>query len=184
MPILVAGRTRRARFANRQRGLTLVELLVVLLIVGMTAGLAAMSIPRGQSDVRQASALLERELAALRDQAVTEVAVLGLSSDGGTLTSFRGVDGAWVLTGELPMPGRAEVELVLDEGWQLPEHTDELILGISAEAEEGTQEAFRPQIIFSPEGSVTPFALRVREGRDRQMIRVGPFGTIMVDGDG
>lgn len=183
MPTLAAGRTDAPSAANGQAGLTLVELLVVLFIFAMTAGLAAMAIPRDQSDVSRASAMLEREIAALRDTAVTEVAVIGLTANGDTFTSFRGVDGVWVLAGEMRMPGRAEVELVPEEGWVLPEHTDEIILGITEEPEGNVEEAFRPQIVFAPEGSVTPFSLRVREGRDRVTLRVGPFGRIVVDDD-
>ncbi|MEM1379668.1 MAG: prepilin-type N-terminal cleavage/methylation domain-containing protein [Pseudomonadota bacterium] len=178
MLTLEAGRTRA-----RQAGLTLVELLVVLLIIGMTAGLAALAVPRGESDLSKAARFVERDITALRDRAVTEVALFGLNADGQVLTRFRGAAGAWQVAAQVGLPGDVDIDLAPVEGWALPEHETELVLGISPDDPEAEEEPFRPLVVFGPEGSVTPFVVTLRDRRAAVIIRVGPFGRVEVDDD-
>lgn len=183
MPISAAGRTDPG-----QRGVSLVELLVVLLVIGMAAGMVVLVMPRGEADIASAVRTAERAVAGARDRAVTEVTVLGVVAGDGRLSVFEAREGRWQRAGIRQMPGGVTVDLLPEEGWRLPEHPGELLLGLapprSEEAADGPgipDEPFAPDIVFSPEGSVTPFALRLHDGRREAVIRVGPFGTIRTD---
>lgn len=175
MPISAPGRT--------EAGLTLVELLVVMLIVGMTAGIVIFAVPRGQSDLAKASLQVERDVASLREAAVAEVALYGVltSTDGYAL--YRAAEGQWILIETREMPRSVTLEFKPEGGWELPEHRGEIILGILQPAEEETEDEGEPDIVFGPEGSVTPFTVKLQDGRRDTTIRVGSFGELVEDED-
>jgi len=175
---------RTSTTGKSETGVTLVELLVVLLIIGLSVSMVVLAVPRGQSDLAKAATLVEREIAGLRDSSVATVSVFGLTVDGQRLDRFRAAEGAWQLAQQTDLPGRVIVELKPDETWDLPEHTEEISLGgVFEKPDEGEEETFRPEIVFAPEGSVTPFTIQLRDGRESVIIRVGPFGRIEVGGD-
>ncbi|NRA30100.1 MAG: prepilin-type N-terminal cleavage/methylation domain-containing protein [Parvularculaceae bacterium] len=177
MPTSTTGRT--------EAGVTLVELLVVLLIIGLSVSFVVFSVPRGQSDLAKATTLVEREIAGLRDSAVSNVAIFGLTIDGRRLDRFRAGEGEWLLAQQTELPGRVVVKVQSEEGWSLPEHEEEISLGGVFEQQEREGEgAFRPAIVFSPEGGVTPFSVTLRDRSDSVTIRVGPFGRMQVEADG
>lgn len=168
-----------------EAGVTLVELLVVLLIIGLSVSFVVFSVPRGQSDLAKATALVEREIAGLRDSAVSNVAIFGLTIEDRRLDRFLAGEGQWQLAQQTELPGRVSANVQSEEAWSLPEHEEEINLGgVFEEREREAEEAFRPGIVFSPEGGVTPFSVTLRDRGDSITIRVGPFGRMQVEVDG
>lgn len=166
-----------------ERGLTLVELLVVMLIIGMTAAVVMFAVPRGPSELQTAVRMVEADVAAMRDRAVSEVALYGLLPNEAGYARYRAEEGAWTLIDQREIPRDVAFEILPEEGWQLPEHRSEVILGIDLRSDEDEEDVIRPTIVFGPEGSVTPFAVNLREGRLDATVRVGPFGKIGEDED-
>lgn len=163
-----------------EAGLTLVELLVVLLIVGMTAGMVVFAIPRSQTGLASSSLQVERDVASLRDAAVSNVATYALKTVAGGYARYVARDGQWVLLDTTEFPDGVDFELAAEGGWQLPEHEETILIGLPPAEEE---EPFAPDVLFSADGSVTPFAVQLRQGRDEAVLHIGPFGRIVGGGD-
>ncbi|GGY52713.1 prepilin-type N-terminal cleavage/methylation domain-containing protein [Parvularcula lutaonensis] len=173
MPISAPGRT--------EAGLTLVELLVVMLIIGMTAGIVIFAVPRGQSDLAKASLQVERDIAALREAAVAEVALYGVRTMPRGYVLYKAEEGAWSELAVRELPRSVDLELKPEGGWELEEHRGEIPLGIPpADDDDAPKE---PEVVFGPEGSVTPFSVKLSDGRRDAEIRVGPFGELVEEGD-
>ncbi|NNU17109.1 prepilin-type N-terminal cleavage/methylation domain-containing protein [Parvularcula sp. ZS-1/3] len=169
MPTSAPGRT--------EAGVTLVELLVVMLIIGMAAGMVLFAIPNEPSALGQISQQLERDVAALRDQAVAESAhyAVDISPEGYGI--YRAEEGQWVLLAARAVPSVVGFELTSQEAFALPEHREDILLGLPfTEEDEG---AFDPEIHFAPDGSVTPFAVKLGQGRLKTVISVDAFGRIV-----
>ena len=158
-----------------EAGLTLVELLVVMLIIGMAAGMVVFAIPRGQSDVAKSALQVERDVASLREAAVSNVDTYALKSVVGGYARYKAEDGQWALLDTTVFPKTVAFELAAEGGWYLPEHRETLQIGSPPEQE---REVFRPNILFAPDGSVTPFTVHLRDGRLKTSIRVDTFGKI------
>lgn len=158
-----------------EAGLTLVELMIVLLIIGMVSGVVLFTIPGGQSDLSKATLQVERDVASLREAAVTDVATYALKSVVGGYARYKAQDGQWVLLDTTVFPKSVQFELAAEGGWDLPEHRETVQIGIPPAEEEAL---FRPDILFSSDGSVTPFAARLRDGRLKTSVRVDAFGRI------
>ncbi|MEM1410476.1 MAG: prepilin-type N-terminal cleavage/methylation domain-containing protein [Pseudomonadota bacterium] len=170
---------------RNEAGLTLVELLVVLAIIGLSTALVVVAAPRKGSDLAVATRLVEREVAGLRDSAVSRSALFALAIDAARLDRFEAKDGAWTLIEQTTLPAAVGVTLETGVGWSLPEHEEEVRLGgVFQQTEEAAEEEFRPPIVFTPEGSVTPFSVLLRQDQSSVIIRVGPFGRVTVDSRG
>lgn len=175
MPTSAPGKT--------EAGLTLVELMVVLLIVGMTASVVVLARPRGQSPLVEAVEMVERDVLSMREVSLAEVASLGVVTGPDYYVRYRGVDGAWGDPVERVLPRGVVMKLAPREGWALPEHQESLpftLRGAQAPAEDEDEEAVKPDVVFGPDGTVTPFSLELSDGPDRVLISVGPFGRFEV----
>jgi general secretion pathway protein H len=173
MPISAPGRT--------ERGLTLVELLVVLLIIGMTTGLTVLALPRSDSDLAAIAQRLERDIAALRDDAVAQGRFYGITAEPGRIRRVTARDGEWQVLDEQRLPPGFAVELRAEEGWQLPEHRDTLLF--TPPQEETEEDSVKlPPIRFAPDGSVTPFSVTLRQGRAQAILRIGADGRFRTEG--
>ena len=162
---------------HRQRGVTLVELLIVVTIIGLMAGLVVMTVPR-PAPLREASERLQREIVTIRDDAVVTSRARGLSILPSGLAVFDVQDGEWVEMATYPVPPILSLELSLDTEWELPEHDDDLIASLSDEDDDDEEEG--PQIRFSPLGEVTPFALVIVSPSGRVEISFDAFGVMEV----
>lgn len=155
------------------RGFTLLELLVVVLIIGILAGFAVLSVGDGgrgqrlEQEARRLAALIE--LAS--EEAVLRAQEFGLSV---TAQNYRFL----VLEGDDWQPP-ADDEVLrarpLPEGVAL-----ELVLEGRAVELEQVDAAPAPQILLLSSGELTPFELRLRadEGRDHYRLSGHPDGRV------
>jgi general secretion pathway protein H len=175
MQISAPGRTDPGHLS--QRGLTLVELLVVLLIVGVAAGIVIFSIPDGREDERSAMARFEQDVISARDQAIAENTLYGIEPVPGGYTVYRLVAEGWLPIESRAFPDDMRFELLPEDAFELPEHREEIGFGLPPREEPATA-ALSPDLLFAADGSVTPFTA-VFAGRDgRQALKGDPFGTV------
>ncbi|MEE4208524.1 MAG: GspH/FimT family pseudopilin [Parvularcula sp.] len=160
-----------------QGGLTLVELLIVMVIVGMTAGMVMLAAPRGETDLRRAAVELERELASLRDGALYAGRVYGMGfEEKGVVTYEPGGEG-WRERSVLDFGGTVSFKASPGEGLVLPEHEDEIAFGrpLSEDEKEAPSE---PTILFLPDGGATPAEIELRSAEGAIVITLDAQGRL------
>jgi general secretion pathway protein H len=81
--------------APGERGFTLVELLIVLAVLGLLAGVAVARWPASDDAVRSEAAALATRLAAARDQAIIEGRAYALVVEPGGYRFERRAQGGW-----------------------------------------------------------------------------------------
>lgn len=166
-------------FLRHQRGFTLLEILVVLVIIGILSGVAAMSFVRADQETLKAEAArLQSTLRHAQDGAIfaSEPRGLALYQNGYRLLRFDTQRYQWnALAGEknytLPKDLLLSLEL---EGTPLP-------LPPLAEKE---KKAPFPAIVFSPQGELTPFSLKVAIAGNPQpgmVIRAAGLSDIVLE---
>ncbi|MEM9421235.1 MAG: prepilin-type N-terminal cleavage/methylation domain-containing protein, partial [Pseudomonadota bacterium] len=111
--------------AARQRGLTLVELLVVIVIMAVVSGLAVAAIPSPESDVEKTARAFAASTGLLADAAVTSGQPTGLHVTATGWRALRYTEGRWTSIGMAEASGIAKggVHLTLDlsDAFVLPE---------------------------------------------------------------
>lgn len=151
---------------TRQRGFTLIEIMVVMVIVAVLAGAAAMVVGSNQQQ-----RMLEneaRKLVALitltGDEAIYQNMAIGMRIDQQGY-EFRGLDEAtvsWMTLTEDFLKKR-----------QFPSWVEVEFSGIGEEIEIKQQEedeaTFYPQILFFPSGESTPFELALRHVAEQEI---------------
>lgn len=97
MPISAIGnRSPASRRPETEAGFTLVEIMVVLTIVGLTAAVAALALPDGGAAARQEAERLGARLLAARDHALfTQSETAAVIDADGYRFEARGTDGEW-----------------------------------------------------------------------------------------
>lgn len=81
--------------SSRQRGFSLVELMIVLMLIGVAATAVVLTIRPGGDDARAQATRLAVRTAALRDRAVIEGRAFGLWVTASGYGFERRIDGGW-----------------------------------------------------------------------------------------
>ncbi|MCQ8185058.1 prepilin-type N-terminal cleavage/methylation domain-containing protein [Parvularcula maris] len=170
----------RGRSAHTQCGLTLVELLIVLLIVSMTAGIVMFAVPRQPNDLLSVSQQFERDVIAARDQAVAEAALYGIEPMPGGYVVYRLVPEGWLAVEQRSLPRGLAFAIEGGDMFDMPEHRDEIGFGLPPKEEEATA-SLMPDILFAADGTATPFTATFGTGRLQSRVMVGPFGELKED---
>lgn len=155
---------------NGQAGFTLVEILCVLALLGLTAGLVVLNLPKPapkfQTEVQSVAALIN--LAAR--QSVIDGKTRGIDVSIGRLEIFE-YDGEWIAEHQRDFTDVSDLDFIVEE--------QEIDLPARERIKEKTD--LPPLVFFDATGNVTPFTLSLT-GRE-QSITLGPDarGRIVVE---
>lgn len=151
---------------TRQRGFTMIEILVVLIIVGLLAALAVFNLG-GNSQQRELESQV-RELYLLM-QTVQEQAVLNnlemgllLEEDGYRFVAFQDADGEWKASGE-----RMFRKHTLPEWLTVTPYVES-----DAPRLASAEDRLRPDVVFFSSGETTPFEIEFTLGKDTDLMHV------------
>ncbi len=143
---------------SKQRGFSLLELLVVIFIIGLMSGVAVLTLPGkdGEAMLREERAELMTSLRSARSEAVFSGRSLGLLWNGSSGRYVTLTESGWqpITVGplsrqlELDSSVRAEISIA-GEPLKMPEE------------EEGRRQ-MTPQIQFLGDGQISPFEWRLR----------------------
>lgn len=143
-----------ARTYRGQAGFTLVEVLLVVFIVGLSTALVVMNIPAGPERIEQAVADIEADMDALQERAIVTGILHGVEIYDDRYEVVRRVEGEWV------------EDRTLGRDLERP-----LSLVVAARRSEQTA---GPELVFDPAGLPNAAVLTITDGSSRREIRVGP----------
>lgn len=169
--LAITGTPASARNCQRNRGFSLLELLVTLMVVVLVTSLVGFTVSSGGQDIRLAATV--RNLAEVASYALDEAQMTGvdygllLEEDfeaGHATYSYRWLErkfGVWEepssgkdLFARQTLPPEVALELELE---------DAPVVSLSLDEERAEAEALRPQVVFYSSGEATVGAINVRE---------------------
>lgn len=184
MPISVIGpkttnNTKASRRA-RQRGVTLVELLVVLAIIAMVASVVVLNAPPPKSDVQDASEMLAARVDFAAAEAVTAGVTIGLDVTSGGYRFLKYDRGEWTEITDskfrpYTFPEGFAIEFVVEEAAKKNKKD---------ERSEGDEKRPEPAIRFSPTGETTPFQAVFRGRRGAAVVALDGVGEVTISTGG
>lgn len=159
-----------------QRGLSLVELLVVMALLAMVAGIVVINAPPGRSDMRRTAERLAARLDFAAQEAVTSGAVLGASLGEDGYAFYRYERGEWApetaaqIKGEL-FPAAFSIAVETEE----PAKKNE-----PEESQRETEKTVRPAFRFLPTGETTPVTIVLSDRREAWRVTLDGSGHVDV----
>lgn len=151
-----------------RNGFSLVELMVVLFVIALLAGVAVLSMPDGSGDLRREAERFAARTVAARDEAITTAAPVSTVVGPAGYYFERRVDGRW-----LPLSGTA-----LDAtDWD-----DDTTVTLAGQAEGGPANR---RVVFDPLGLASEdVRLTLSHGSNAMVVTVARNGEVAVAGQG
>ncbi len=164
---------------DHQRGISLVEILIVLTIIAMVAGIVVMNMPPGRSDLSDVGDRFAARLDFAAQGAITNGALTGMtfSEDGYAFYLYN--RGVWSPLEEKNISG---------EGFA-PDYTVTIELSEAAKKNEradppkDAEKIIRPEIMFYPTGETTAFSVSFQDRRERVRVTLDNAGHVEVTRD-
>jgi len=150
-----------------EAGFTLVEILCVLALLGLTAGLVVLNLPKAPPPIRAEVQALVTMLNLTARESVIDGHVRGLDVQSGGVEMFR-YDGEWVSEARRDFTDVFGVELKV-EGQN-----------IDLKARTKSKEDLPPLIEFDATGNVTTFILAVSGREESFVLSPDPRGRIVI----
>lgn len=166
MPTSVTGTSnrpdRRRRAACRASGFTLLEVLVVIVIIGIIASMAVVSVNvlGGDNEMEEEARRLMAVLGQVREDAMLEGRDVGLRVDARSY-DFARYDARlerWELVGDDPLLR----ERRLPDGLELELWLEGRSVRLTDRAEPTDRAPLQPQVVVMASGDLVPFELRLR----------------------
>ncbi|MEZ5927242.1 MAG: type II secretion system minor pseudopilin GspH [Parvularculaceae bacterium] len=167
----------RAR-THRQRGLTLLELLVVVVILALVTSIAVFNAPAVRSNARvEAERFAARTNAAFED-AVLEGSVMSIEMTPAGYKVLRYGDGKW---NAVETRGRA-TEREYPKNVRVTLTVEDAALKNKSKMERPSEKDEPQRIIIDPIGLTAPFTVEFADGRDTWSV-IGGAGKVKVEHD-
>jgi type II secretion system protein H len=170
---------RRRDIRRRQLGISLVEILVVLMIAALVAGVVVMSAPPIRDGAQDESERFAARLSMAAEQAVTKGEMIGLKvvEDGYRFYRYRqgewrAMDASFEDHGAFPAEVGVEFKV-----------SDDAKKNLQSETKRDTEDRPLPEIFFSPTGETTPFEIAFQERRARVSVTLDGAGGVEVKTD-
>jgi len=152
-----------------QKGFTLIEIMVVIVIVAVLMGAVTLSFPPvGDKLLKENTERFSALISLAQDESILQSAEIALEIDDKGYGFYRNQNNSWAALSEAPFKKR-----------QLPaEITSKLLLdGISTDLAERDSDS--PQIVFLSSGEMTPFTYQLfYEKESTSTIEVSATGEI------
>ena len=152
-----------------QKGFTLIEIMVVIVIVAVLMGAVTLSFPPvGDKLLKENTERFSALISLAQDESILQSAEIALEIDDKGYGFYRNENNSWAALSEAPFKKR-----------QLPaDITSKLFLdGISTSLEE--RENGSPQIVFLSSGEMTPFIYQLfHENKSSSTMKVNATGEI------
>jgi len=152
-----------------QKGFTLIEIMVVIVIVAVLMGAVTLSFPpAGDKLLKESTERFSALISLAQDESILQSAEISLEIDDKGYGFYKNENNSWTALSEAPfqkrqLPGGMTSKLLLD--------------GISTNLED--RETDSPQIVFLSSGEMTPFTYQLFfEKKSSSTIEVGPTGEI------
>ncbi len=164
---------------DSESGFTLVEVLCVLALLGLTAGLVVVNLPKPpppfKTEVAGAASLIN--LASRESVIDGKIRGLEISSSGLEILKY---DGEWISEGQRDFKYVNGLDLTIEQ--QAVDLADRTRKKEKAD-KEGAETELTPLIYFDATGNITPFTLSVR-GEDETLTLVpNPRGRIVMESE-
>lgn len=160
----------RAATTRRHNGFSLVELMVVLFVIALLAGVAMLALPDGSGDLRREAERFAARTIAARDEAIATAAPVSATVGPAGYYYEKRIDGQW-----LPLDGTALDATDWERG------TQAAIAG-QAVGERGGGVANR-RVIFDPLGLASEdLRLTLSHGGNAMVVTVRRNGAVAVSG--
>ena len=162
---------------HSEAGFTLVEVLCVIALIGLTAGLVVLNLPKPpppfETEVEGAASLLN--LAARESVIDGKTRGVDFSSSGMEILKY---DGAWVSEGQRDFAHVTKLDLTVDQ------QSIDLVARTRRKQKadkEDSEEDLPPLIFFDATGNVTPFTISVRGDDETITLAPNPRGRIVME---
>lgn len=151
---------------NQASGLTLVEILVVLIIVSVMSGIVVTSLPSSfqNSDFDEESLRLKTVIELIREESLTRASEYGLNTDKDNYSFFvyNEIEQNWTQLNTKPY-----AEHKLGYGILLKTTIEDNELILTDEEDEESSVPNAPRILLLSSGEMTPFEITIALGRDK-----------------
>ncbi|MEO1137407.1 MAG: type II secretion system minor pseudopilin GspH [Pseudomonadota bacterium] len=171
--------------ARAQHGVTLVEILIVLMIAALVAGIIILNAPPGRTDARKTAETFAARLDLMAQEAVTTGALMGMEVSEGGFSTYRYQRGEWRALKSLAnntavFPAEFSVEVTLETAV----HKNEQNTDRRKQSRLGDEpETPNPNVTFTPTGQTTPLEVVFRERRESIRVQLDGAGKVELSRD-